>query len=616
LYLRNAKPHFYDFQGSDTSLATQLRQESYGESIPRENITVMIGGQGGDGTLTVVSLLGHVFRNIGLNIYDARNVLSRIRGGHADGLIRASVNEIYSVGDHVDVLVAFDEEAVKAASGEMSDSAVIVYDDSKGKLSDASMKPGYKVYSAPLGNLVANELRRNIYKNTAAFAIVGRILGLEDELLLEVLRARYEKRGKESFDANIRALQIGLSVANEKIKTSSFRLARKPKNDKILSTGNEAAAFGFLVAGGRFFVGYPITPATDIMEWLAPRLPKFGGVVKQAEDELAVINMGIGAACAGARVMVATSGPGQSLMTEGVGHAGEAEVPIVVVECQRVGPSTGEPTKNEQSDLNHIVYGSHGEFPRIVIAPGTPSECFYETVRAMNLAEKYQLPVFLMLDQALCQNSTTIDPFDISQVAIDRGKLLDSEQLSKLEVYKRYEFTDDGVSPRSIPSQEGGQFQVTGNEHNEFGLVSVDKTNRLKMMRKRMLKLEVARKDLPKANIWGPNKAKIGIIGFGSSFGPIMESMKQLESDGHEAKFLQIKTIWPLLEDEIQAFLDLADVVFVVENNYQGQLANLIRSAIGDSEKIQGITKFDGSSFKPIEITRAITSFLDSKVIP
>ncbi len=352
------------------------------------------------------------------------------------------------------------------------------------------------------------------------------------------------------------------------------------------------------------------------MEWLAPRLPKFGGVVKQAEDELAVINMGIGAACAGARVMVATSGPGQSLMTEGVGHAGEAEVPIVVVECQRVGPSTGEPTKNEQSDLNHVVYGSHGEFPRIVIAPGTPSECFYETVRAMNLAEKYQLPVFLMLDQALCQNSTTIDPFDISHVAIDRGKLLDSEQLSKLEVYKRYEFTDDGVSPRSIPSQEGGQFQVTGNEHNEFGLVSVDKTNRLKMMRKRMLKLEVARKDLPKANIWGPNKAKIGIIGFGSSFGPIMESMKQLESDGHDAKFLQIKTIWPLLEDEIQAFLDLVDVVFVVENNYQGQLANLIRSAIGDSEKIQGITKFDGSSFKPIEITRAITSFLDSKVIP
>lgn len=348
------------------------------------------------------------------------------------------------------------------------------------------------------------------------------------------------------------------------------------------------------------------------MEWLAPRLPKFGGVVKQAEDELAVINMGIGAAYAGARVMVATSGPGQSLMTEGVGHAGEAEVPIVVVECQRVGPSTGEPTKNEQSDLNHVVYGSHGEFPRLVIAPGTPEESFDLTARALNLAETYQLPVFILQDQALCQNSASVKPFDIASVSVQRGKLMSDEELAKLDVYKRYQFTDDGVSPRSIPSQEGGLSQVTGNEHNEFGLVSTDNTNRLRMMHKRMGKMEHAKKDLPRGNNFGSKNAKIGIIGFGSTYGAIMESLQQLSEKGVNVRFHQIRTIWPLLDDDIKAFLDQLETVFVIENNYQGQLAALIKSALENSDKIRSITKYDGSTFKPKEITNAVLSYVNS----
>ena len=596
------------------TMSTELRQTTSPKTVAKDDICIMVGGQGGDGTLTAVSLLGSAFRNLGLNIYDSRNVLSRIRGGHADGVIRASVREIYSIGDQVDILVAFDEEAVRAGMSELSSDAVIVFDNSKGNISESLVKPGFRIYQAPLGNMAATELRRGIFKNTAAFAIVGRLLGLEDQILIALIKMRYEKRGVEALEANLKALQIGLDVATKNIQVNPFTVKSGSKNAKILSTGNEATAFGFLVSGGRFFVGYPITPATDIMEWLTPRLPKFGGVVKQAEDELAVINMGIGAACAGARVMVATSGPGQSLMTEGVGHAGEAEVPIVVVECQRVGPSTGEPTKNEQSDINHVVYSSHGEFPRLVVAPSTPTDCFNVTVQAMNLAEKYQLPVFILLDQALCQNSATIDPFDLSTVKVDRGKLATEEMLSKLDVYKRYEFTDDGISLRTIPSQEGGQYQITGNEHNEMGLVSVDKTNRFKMMRKRMNKLEVAKKDLPKGEVIGSKDARIGIIGFGSTYGPIVESMQQLLEKGISVKFHQIRTIWPLLVDDLQEFIDKTDAVFVIESNYQGQLATLIRGAIDDHAKIQSITKFDGSSFKPKEITSAISSFADQKV--
>jgi 2-oxoglutarate/2-oxoacid ferredoxin oxidoreductase subunit alpha len=595
-------------------LATKLEQRTETSTILREDICMMIGGQGGDGTLTVVNLLGRIFRNAGLYIYDARNVLSRIRGGHADGVIRIGVREVYSIGDQVDLLVAFDEEAVIAALSDLSENTVIVFDDSKGQLSSYLRKPGFTVYSAPLGNMAASALRRNIFKNTIAFGILGRLLGLEDKVLREAITARYERRGKEALDSNTKALDMGFEWADKNCQEAAFRIARGNSRDKILSTGNEATAYGFLVAGGRFFVGYPITPATDIMEWLAPRLPKFGGVVKQAEDELSVINMGIGAAYAGARVMVATSGPGQSLMTEGVGHAGEAEIPIVVVECQRVGPSTGEPTKNEQSDLNHVVFGSHGEFPRLVLSPATPADCFEISAQATNLAEKYQMPVFILLDQALCQNSASIDPFDISSIKVERGKLAAEKDLSKLESYKRYEFTDDGVSLRSIPSQQGGQCQVTGNEHNEFGLVSTDRINRLKMMRKRMNKLERAKSELPKGIIHGKESSRVGVIGFGSTYGPILEAMGQLKQRKIDVKYHQIRTIWPLLEDDLRTFSDNLDIVFVVENNYQGQLASLIRSSLTEKSNIvESIIKFDGTSFRPKEIANAVSSFLSSK---
>ena len=596
-------------------MATKLQETAESKAIQKSDISIMVGGQGGDGTLTVVNLLGRVFRDFGLNIYDARNVLSRIRGGHADGVIRASTKEIFSIGDQIDVLVAFDEEAVQAGLGDLAEDAVIVFDSSKGQLSQSFRKPGFIVYSGPFGNMAASELRRNIFKNTITFGILGRLLGLDDELMKKVLVLRYERRGKEALESNLKALQLGLDFSSKNIHSAPFSLPRGSNSDKILSTGNEAAAFGFLASGGRFFIGYPITPATDIMEWLAPRLPKFGGVVKQAEDELAVINMGIGAAYTGARVMVATSGPGQSLMTEGVGHAGQAEIPIVVAECQRVGPSTGEPTKNEQSDINHVVFGSHGEFPRLVIAPGTANECFYLTSHALNLADKYQLPVFLLLDQALCQNSASIDPFDLRAISIDRGKLATEEGLAKMAVYKRYEFTPDGISWRSIPSQEGGESQVTGNEHNEFGAVSTDRVNRLRMMRKRMTKLELAKKDLPKGSIYGPSEARIGVIGFGSTFGPIIESLGQLSEKQVLVRFHQIRTIWPLLEDDLRSFIRSVDRVFVVENNYSGQLASLIKRSIPDcSEKIESVTKFDGSSFKPKEITGAIISGMRPKV--
>ncbi|MEM0120116.1 MAG: 2-oxoacid:acceptor oxidoreductase subunit alpha [Thermoprotei archaeon] len=577
--------------------------EEVSESAPvhLEDIKVMVGGQGGDGTLTVINLLSHTYKQLGAYTYDTRNVLSRIRGGHADGVLRASVRPILSIGDGLDVLVAFDEEAVEVAKDQLLDHAVIIYDNSHSQLK-TSLKPTIKVYSAKFGEVAGLELKKTLLKNTASFAFLCRVLGLADQLAEEAIMWRYSRRGGEVLESNMQALKIGFRLADQLGVKPRFSFPKgEPRLGLIQITGDEAIGMGFIVGGGRFYAGYPITPASEILEYLQANLPKFNGVAIQAEDEISAINMALGASLAGARAMVATSGPGQDLMAEGVGQAGMAELPLVIVEVQRAGPSTGMPTKHEQSDVNHVVFAGHGDFPRLVISPADASDCFYLTAHALNLAEKYQLPVFILIDQALGQNTQTVPEFDFSQIKIDRGKLLFPADLSKLSVYKRYEFTDDGVSPRTIPGTPDGFFQVTGNEHNEWGFVSVDRVNRTMIMRKRMLKVETAKKDMPRGRLYGDQNAKIGFISYGSNLGPILEAMDQLAEKGIKTKFLVLRSIYPLLE-EVQQFLESVDTAFVVESNLTGQLSGLIKREYGYAEKIVGINKYDGSVFRPSEI--------------
>ncbi len=379
----------------------------------------MIGGQGGDGSLTVSDLIGRYFRKCGLYVYTSRNVLSRIRGGHADASVRASRDPISAVKPEVDVLVAFDNEAVEMGRTEMAAHGYIIY-DSTGFHVDLANSSGF-----PFATLVGGPLGQPIFKNTAAYGALSVLLGFDPAKTREVIEERFKRRGGEALEKNLKALEIGRKAALEASGVANrFSVAEGDAHDLILTTGNQAVALGFVVGGGRFFAGYPITPATEVMEYLQRYLPAFGGVVRQAEDELAAVNMIIGAAYAGARVMTSTSGPGLSLMTEGIGHAGTAEIPIVVADCQRVGPSTGQPTRHEQSDLSHLVNLGHGEYPRFVIAPATPADCFSITVDALNLAEKWRLPVILLLDQALCQNTTTSARFDLGAARVDRGTRL------------------------------------------------------------------------------------------------------------------------------------------------------------------------------------------------
>lgn len=570
-----------------------------------EDLNIIVAGQGGDGSLTVINLLAELLRNSGLKVYTERDVLSRIRGGHAAATLRAFYGERYCIGSAIKLLVAFDEEAIQKNIRYLGEESVVVYDDSGGKVPSGLIADGVCLYSAPFSRLAMRTMRRELYKNSIAFGFVGRLLGLEDMAMQELFQKHFKRMGSTVLEYNLEALGLGFNLASEMglHEGAGLYKVKKTKPSKhLLITGNESVAMGFLVAGGRFFCGYPITPSSEILESLEKWLPQYGGVARQTEDELSGINMAIGAALTGTRAMVATSGPGLSLMQEGIGQAGSAEIPVVIVDCQRSGPSTGMPTKPEQCDLNLMVFGGHGDFPRIVLSPGHPEDCFYLTVEALNLAQLYQCPVLIALDQALSQNIATVEPYDLERVRVDQGKRLSSEDLKRMEVYKRYSFADDGVSPYSIPGTPGGLSLVTGNEHNEFGQVSTDPINRARMMDKRMNKVELAKDRLPSGRHFGDKDAEIGLIGIGMTYGVILEAMEQLETKGVHTKYLQPRTIWPILEETL-AFIEKCQRIYVVEHNATTQLAHILIRQGAEASKFINLLKYDGTPFRPAELT-------------
>lgn len=571
------------------------------------NIEVMFGGQAGDGSLTTGDLIAGVFKRMGLEVYTYKDFPSRIRGGHTNYVIRATEHANYGMADAVDALVAFDLEAVEVHIDEMRPGGFVIFDNSSEAVDASLRRADLSWYDVPLAKIAKDEIGLELVRNTVSLGVLAALVGMDPQVVRNDVAAAYGRKGEKVVDLNIRAVEAGERYVAEHYadRPSGYSLTRGDDGDRLIMMGNDAIAYGALVAGCRFMAGYPITPATDILEWMAKHAPRFGGVVIQAEDELSAINMVVGAAFTGARAMTATSGPGISLMTEAIGLAGTLEIPIVVVECARAGPSTGMPTKTEQSNLNHLIFSGHGEIPRVVLAPGTIEESFTLTVTAFNLAEKYQLPVFVLTEQALCQSKTTLAPFDLDTVEIDRGTFIDEGELVFGE-YKRFAFTDDGVSPRVVPGVPGGMHLAAGSEHNDAGVITENANNRARMMEKRMGKLDVMRADLPPGVVFGPPDADVAVIGYGSNRGPIGEAVQRLNAAGLATRFLQMRTLWPFPEDEIRAFFAGARHVFVVENNYTGQLERLIRAVVGPLEHLHGVRKYNGRPFRPIEIIEPV----------
>jgi 2-oxoglutarate/2-oxoacid ferredoxin oxidoreductase subunit alpha len=577
-----------------------------GDRMIRNEFEMMFGGQAGDGSLTTGDLIAGVFKHMGREVYTYKDFPSRIRGGHTNYVIRAGEHRNYGMADFVDCLVAFDLEAVQKHIDEIRPGGFIIFDNTDEKIPDALRRDDVYIYEVPLAKIAKADLGLELVRNTISLGVLGELVGMDKAIVRADVAAVYRRKGDALVDKNIAAVEAGERYVRENFtRPSGYVLSADPDGDRLIMMGNDAIGYGALVAGCRFMAGYPITPATDVLEWMAKYAPQFGGVVVQAEDELAAINMTIGASFAGVRSMTATSGPGQALMTEGIGLAGVIETPIVVIECARAGPSTGMPTKTEQSNLNHLIFSGHGEIPRVVLAPGTIEESFYLTVTAFNIAEKYQVPVFVLSEQALCQSKATLPPLEMSAVTVERGKLRRNGALAVGE-YNRFEFTDDGVSPRAIPGTEGGMHLAPGSEHSDGGVITEDAGNRARMMEKRMRKLESMRPDLPKANVLGDERARIGIIGYGSNRGPIAEAVDRLAQSGIATKFLQLRTLWPFPEDEVRTFIESVEQVYVVENNFTGQLDRLIRYVVGPLPTMHRLLKYNGRPFRPIEIITPI----------
>jgi 2-oxoglutarate ferredoxin oxidoreductase subunit alpha len=570
------------------------------------DLEIMFGGQAGDGSLTTGDLIAGVFKRMGLDVYTYKDFPSRIRGGHTNYVIRAGERPNYGMADMVDGLVAFDLEAVEAHIDEMRPGGFVIFDSSSEELTEAVKRSDITWYEIPMAKIAKDELGLELVRSTLSLGVLGALIGMDPEILRTDVAGIYKRKGEKVVDINMRAIEAGENYIRDHFAEwpSGYGLKAKEDGDRLIMMGNDAIGYGALAAGCRFMAGYPITPATDVLEWMAKYAPKFGGVAVQAEDELAAITMVIGAAFTGARAMTATSGPGQALMTEAIGLAGVLEIPIVVIECARAGPSTGMPTKTEQSNLNHLIFSGHGEIPRIVLAPGTVEDSFYLTVAAFNLAEKYQCPVFVLSEQALCQSKATLPALDFSSIDIDRGKLvLDPVVFGE---YKRFAFTDDGVSPRVIPGVEGGMHLAAGSEHNDAGVITENAKNRTRMMDKRFRKLETAKPDLPAPLLHGDPKAEIAILGYGSNRGPIVEAQDRMAKNGVATRFLELRTLWPFPEDEVRDFIADAKHVFVVENNFSGQLERLIRYVVGPLDRMHRVLKYNGRPFRPIEIVDAI----------
>lgn len=577
-----------------------------------EDISVMIAGTAGDGVLFTGNVLAKILKRQGWEIVTYRYFPSNIRGEATNYTIRGSLKKIHGRADDVDVLMAFNCDAIFEHIASVAHGGIVLCEGQevvRMKPTDLSAKT---FHAFPMRALAKEKFGNEIFKNMILLGGLCYILDIDLPIIAEVITETFLKRkGREVVRRNIEAIHLGCEEAKKIIaECERHQMKKKKDGNRLLISGNEAIGLGALVAGCRFFAAYPICPATEIWQWLTNYFPAHKGLVVQTEDELAAVNMALGASYAGVRAMTSTSGPGASLMMEGFSLAGMTEIPLVVVHAQRVGPSTGMPTKSEQADLMQWIHGSHGDFPRIILVPGTIQECLEFTIKAFNLADKYQCPVILLTEQDYSQNFRTVEKFKLSKIKIDRGKLLTEKDLLGMKDYKRYEFTGDGVSPRVLPSTKNGIHMVESNEHDQRGYRDESSHNRAKMMEKRMMKLNTARKDLVRPRIWGNKEAEIGIVGCGSTLGPIKEAVEQLERSGTKTKYLQIRTLWPFLVNDVADFLSSCEKVFVVDNNYTGQLAQLISSQVKPTADLKSILNYSGHTFRPKDIVGSIRKAL------
>jgi len=580
-----------------------------------EDFNWAIGGEAGDGIDSTGKIFAQALSRAGRQVFTSKDFASRIRGGYTAYKIRTAVDPIESVVDRLDVLIALTERTVHENADELHDGSVIIYDGERSTMEDLEVPERTIGLDVPLKRLAEDAggaIMRNVVALGAACAVADFPIGNLDE----ALEKRFGDKGEAIVENNKTAARMGQEFVDENVEGETEYALECTDADYVLLNGDEAIGMGAIAAGCRFYAGYPITPATDVMEYLTGRIEQFGGTVVQAEDELAAINMALGAARAGARAMTATSGPGIDLMTETFGLVATTETPMVICDVMRSGPSTGMPTKQEQGDLEMLLYGGHGEVPRFVVAPTTVAECFWKTIEAFNLAEKYQLPVFLVSDLAMAVTERTYPPetFDMDEVEIERGNVVEADEVdawvNEQDQFQPHFPTADGISPRAFPGTTGGAHMTTGLEHDALGRRTEEEEVRVEQVDKRQRKVQTAREqETFDVREFGDPDADTLVVTWGSNEGSIREAMGMLDDRGIAVRLLSVPYLFP--RPDLGDAIAEANQTIVVECNATGQFADVVEHDV--LERVDRVNKYTGVRFKAEELAADIEAAIGDK---
>ncbi len=558
----------------------------------------MVGGEAGQGVQSVGFLLAKVFARGGYHVFADQDYESRVRGGHNFFRVRVSDGRIGAIAEVVDMLIALNRDSIELHQVELATGGITIFDGEKIK----DIENNGRFFSVPLEKLAEERAGDKVMSNTVALGAALALVDYDLNILNTVLVEHFGKG--EVADSNITAAKFGYEYARAEYKGDFRHLRPLSTTRRMLLTGNEAISLGAIAAGCKFMSAYPMTPASSIMEYMAAKSKDLDLVMVHVEDEIAAINMAIGAGYAGVRAMTATSGSGFCLMVEGIGLAGITETPLVVIDAQRPGPAVGLPTRTEQGDLQFVLHAHHGDFPRAVLAPASVEDAFWVTVKAFNWAEKYQLPVIILTDHHLASSYATVDPFDLSEVTIDRGLLFSEKEEDPAE-YMRHRVTKSGISPRAFPGLGRALVVTDCDEHDEEGHLTEDAGERTSQVQKRLRKLFSLKQEIGTPRWFGPQKAETTLIGWGSTYGAIREAVDILRKEDANVNMLHLSELWPFPTEAVADVLGTAHNSYVIENNATGQLARLIKAETG--RDVSGkILKFDGRPFTPAYVAEAI----------
>jgi 2-oxoglutarate ferredoxin oxidoreductase subunit alpha len=581
----------------------------------KQTFAVGIGGAAGQGVATPGDIYAKIFsrRGLHLNAYNAYQ--SIIRGGHTFLTIRTGPEKVTNMGDRLDLLIPLNQDAMDRHLGLLREGGACIYNADTIKPGDAAQ--GAALCPLPVSKL-ADITRNKVAQNTLAVGAGLNMMGIGFQSLEEVLIEQFKKKGAAVVSENVEIARAGYEYAAANFKPFAWPLPMTNNRYAVLS-GNIAMAMGGAAAGVKFYCAYPMSPSTGVLHWMAAHARKANIMVRQVEDEIGVVNMAIGAAHAGVRSMCATSGGGFALMSEGLGLSAMMETPVVVIDCQRAGPSTGVPTKTEQGDLWQMLGAGFGDYPRAIAAPLDIGDCFTIIPEIFNIADRYQCPGIVLCDLLLSEGRLSVDPKDLDFAPIvDRGELITSSSsgLNGEGAYKRYKITDSGVSPRAVPGVPGHTHTAASDEHDEDGVLISDEftnpTKRRAMMEKRMRKVTGIEAAVPPPQLRGPREADVTLIGWGSTKGVIEEACEILAEQGISANQLQIRWLVPLHGEAILDILKGARHTIIVENNYSGQFARYLRSETSFVPNGH-IRKYDGEPFMPHHIVEAVKEQLGGK---